>query len=235
MVDPSSRQDFLFLPIAPSTLYHTYSSGAPASYTEVKVTMVVGPLDRRKRRKRCEGCAQRRVKVLFTYILEAIADSLQCEGEWPCKECAKRSLRCVAQEESPSSSLVLIHHKAKATPHGYRLVLPPNHPNSYDDRLAHHFFNDFMSNNNFGFDIDDNMIYSQTQCSSSLHAATNAVTAVSMARTTSNPKLRLFAVRSYQSSIIALRSNAQENKIIHENHTCWTTFFLGLFEVNVLY
>jgi len=160
------------------------------------------------------------------------ADCRKCEGKFPCRYCTQRNLPCAAQDSAPSQ-LVLIHQALPKTRYNSLSVMSPlsNLSTAKAEPLVHYFFASFLSNNDFGVDLNHHMIYSELQASRSLGGAVKAIAAIDKSRSISTGSNRMIAIRSYRDAIVAFQQELQKDHVTTTSYGSWTTFFLGLFEV----
>ncbi|KAE8448722.1 hypothetical protein EG329_008937 [Mollisiaceae sp. DMI_Dod_QoI] len=180
--------------------------------------MVLGPLDRRALKTRCEACARRRIK---------------CVGTPPCTYCNKKKLECVPQAGGRDTGMIFvsgptIRRKAVGPAHSISIKEP--------ESSLSRFFSVFIVKNDFAgqnLDIDD--IASSFQTSSSLYHAAVAIGAMDLRSVSSSLADRrsatIRALESYQTSITTFNSDIQSSDICQSDAAMWTTLFLGLFEL----
>lgn len=181
--------------------------------------MVLGPLDRRAVKTRCQACAKRRIK---------------CAGPSPCLYCKKKKIKCFPQASEPSTNVVFVNTRARPDP-GAAQVSRGVRPTGQDAALTQ-FFTVFITRNDFsGGDLDMNAIVSCFQHSSSLYHAALAIGALDLRSISSSPSDRrvvtAIALISYQISITNFSLEIQSSDIGENDAALWTTFFLGLFEL----
>ncbi|KUJ23650.1 uncharacterized protein LY89DRAFT_728376 [Mollisia scopiformis] len=177
--------------------------------------MVLGPLDRRNLKTRCQACARRRIK---------------CVGSRPCFYCNKRKIQCLPQASNNCANLVFVNTRSD-------LVADPSPaPGSEEDIALARFFTVFMERNDFaGEHLDTSGIISSFQASPSLYHATLAIGSLDLRTTSSSLKDRraitASALLSYQTAIKSFKSDMQHSDVRRSHAALWTTFFLGLFEL----
>jgi hypothetical protein len=197
--------------------------------------MVLGPLDRRAVKTRCQACSKRRIKVCAHNSATALdAYSFQCAGPPPCSYCKKKNIKGSPQVNNPTTNVVFVNTRPGPASETCQLshgILP----NETDAALAQ-FFIVFIARNDFsGGDLDIDAIVSCFQPSSLYHAALaiGALDLRNISPSLSNRRVATArALASYQISITSFSSEIQSSNIGQSDEALWTTFFLGLFEVS---
>ncbi|KAF6817401.1 C6 finger domain-containing protein [Colletotrichum musicola] len=193
--------------------------------------MSLGPFDRRTRRSRCITCA---------------ATHSKCSGSTPCTRCQTRGLECIFPSSPQAKGTVIIKlDRAKThTPSTFRPLRPQNPlPDVTAGYLS--YFDLFVRTNSFtgrepGFISDVQRLMKTASSNLAPHhpsrslfnamLALGAMQAHNQGAMSQHSNLS-FALRSYQQSIVELRSAVSNFSPSRRDSIAWTTFFLGLFEL----
>ncbi|KAF6833826.1 C6 finger domain-containing protein [Colletotrichum plurivorum] len=192
--------------------------------------MSLGPFDRRTRRSRCMTCA---------------ATHSKCSGSTPCTRCQTRGLECLFPSPPEAKGAVIKLDRAKIhTPSTFR-PLRPQKP--LPDVTAGYlfYFDLFIRTNSFTgrepvFISDVQRLTKTTSSNLVPHhpsrslfnamLALGAMQAHAQGAMSQHNNLS-FALRSYQKSLVELRSAVSNFSPAQRDSIAWTTFFLGLFEL----
>ncbi|KAL3424964.1 hypothetical protein PVAG01_04245 [Phlyctema vagabunda] len=198
---------------------------------------MLGPLDKRRLKTRCEACAKRKIK---------------CDGGVPCNYCQKKKQTCVQPVPATSSKVIFVNSSLPEKPSSPHidsrdsLTQRRQQPRiTYSvssqtvETFTHHFFSIFLVNNDFagGPTLDIDTIVSQFQSNNGLHQAVIAVGALDFARKQSAPSVPsskapfIKALSAYRDSVIATQVELTQKTFLRNDATLWTTFFLGMFEL----
>ncbi|KAK0110175.1 hypothetical protein ONS95_002826 [Cadophora gregata] len=198
--------------------------------TIINPNMVLGPLDKRSIRTRCEACSRRRIK---------------CEGGSPCAYCMKKKITCVPPAPSKRTGVVFVN---KAPSQNFvtnseqiildqQLVIPKVVDRLQSADFIARFFSVFIVRNDFsGGSLDMDAIVTNFQYSPSLYHAAVAVGALDASKHALPPAKErrvatVAALSSYKTSLVAFQEEIQRRDIRKNDAALWTTLFLGLFEL----
>lgn len=226
------------------------------------MTQAIGPYDGRKaRKKRCDRCVERRIKVRLTpnklkvLLLETIeplryslADTLyQCIGGWPCLNCTKTNRACHATTVRKTTVPVFVHAtQASFSQRGHSHVaeiagvLPAQTSLSPSDCYVTYFFTSFLHQNAFnGITPQIGIALSSLlHHSPELHDAINAISALHITRhghLESRQDDKLAALQAYSRSVQRIQGRIISETFICNPSSLWTTLLLGIFEVSDYY
>ncbi|KAH7308839.1 hypothetical protein BKA65DRAFT_543657 [Rhexocercosporidium sp. MPI-PUGE-AT-0058] len=196
--------------------------------------MVLGPLDKRAIRTRCQACSRRRIK---------------CEGGSPCAYCVKKKIPCMPPPASKSVGVVFVNDKPPSSStlqlqpkiSDRTLILTPNLPKKVQQPKSSNFiaqfFSVFIVRNDFsGGSLDMDGIVANFQSSPSLYHAAMAVGALNASKEMLAPMGErraaiVAALSSYKSSLVEFQEEIRCRNVKKNDAALWTTLFLGLFEL----
>ncbi|KAG4433522.1 hypothetical protein IFR05_011005 [Cadophora sp. M221] len=198
--------------------------------------MVLGPLDKRVIRTRCQACSRRRIK---------------CEGGSPCAYCVKKRIPCIPPPATKSAGVVFVNDKthssststSKLQPKisGQTLTLTVTLPKKVQQPKSSNFlarfFSVFIVRNDFsGGSLDLDGIVASFQSSPSLYHAAIAVGALNASKERLTPvgerrAATVAALSSYRTSLVEFQEEIRCRDVKKNDAALWTTLFLGLFEL----
>ena len=178
-------------------------------------------------------------------------DGGQCSGGFPCAYCNRVGKTCIAPKTQPHNhDLIFVHlgdpsqicpSKAKPrTTVSVALAVPPAISLDLHTKLSKHFFSVFMQTNDFAVAkiLNLNVIEHLWQTNSGLREAIVAVAALDASRrsqTLSYGKKSVVAttaLKAYKKALRSLQTDLDCQMILNSDACLWSTFFLGIFEVN---
>ena len=212
------------------------------------IMKLLGPLDKRTLRTRCVACALRKIKASQSWTRHIAFDTylFQCEGSPPCAYCTKKKQICISQNQLQSKTAKFVqvspfaegNQGFSATP---SLPEPSKNISTLQNKSIKEFFSGFMFRNELGCRLDLETIISGFQNSPSLYNAVLAVGATQASRGASDSTShrtertsKQFAMTSYRNSIVKFQEEVTDESVLLTESSLWTTFFLGLFEVEYL-
>ena len=175
----------------------------------------------------------------------------------PCLYCLKKKEHCVPQAAAPKTGVIFVN--TSASPLGARNSRPfaqtistvqkftsapsicSNVSQEKSSLFIKHFFSNFLVRNDFGGNLDLDTIISEFQKSPSLYHASIAVGALDLSYKFALPSMpekkgaELGALTAYRTSVLDFQKDIGSKRIQQSDASLWTTFFLGLFEVQVTY
>ena len=173
----------------------------------------------------------------------------------PCLYCVKKKDQCVPQAAAPRTGVIFVN--TSASPSGARNSRPfaqtistvqkfvsapsicSNVPQEKSSLFIKHFFSNFLVRNDFGGNLDLDTIIGEFQKSPSLYHASIAVGALDLSyklalpSTSEKKGAELGALTAYRASVLDFQKDIGSKRIQQSEASLWTTFFLGLFEVQV--
>ena len=178
-------------------------------------------------------------------------DGGQCSGGFPCAYCNRVGKTCIAPKTQPhNQDLIFVHlgdpsqicpSKAKPrTTVSVALAVPPAISLDLHTKLSKHFFSVFIQTNDFTVAkiLNLNVIEHLWQTNSGLREAIVAVAALDASRrsqTLSYGKKSVVAttaLKAYKKALRSLQTDLDCQMILNSDACLWSTFFLGIFEVN---
>ncbi|KAH8697086.1 fungal-specific transcription factor domain-containing protein [Talaromyces proteolyticus] len=200
----------------------------------------LGPLDKRKKVKRCQACARRRIKVSQeTPTSTTEADrSLKCTGGMPCEYCTRTHKECRPQSQLPLAAVFVSQTSESIAPMDYGTLQVRPMDMDIESRCLDCFImfagqNQFTSQfQSVGIDL-----LPVTQRSPSLRYAAIAIGALDASRRGSarshqeEKSLLTIAFNAYSKSINALQRVLTTGDVALQDDVLWSTFLLGLFEL----
>ncbi|KAL3485698.1 hypothetical protein BJX62DRAFT_32922 [Aspergillus germanicus] len=180
----------------------------------------VGPLDRRRKAKRCLACAHRRIK---------------CEGGVPCRYCTRKAVPCVPQQQV-DGKVVFVQQRQ---PNNRGAACLTNVVKRDQSTRFLDAFVLFLQQNAFtsGFSVIVSDLLPLIPTSPVLRHAVIAVGALHAKRNSferepvGEDPSPVTAVASYHTSMVALQACLGDDNVIQRDDVLWATFFLGLFEL----
>ncbi|KAJ0420114.1 hypothetical protein BJY00DRAFT_143186 [Aspergillus carlsbadensis] len=180
----------------------------------------VGPLDKRRKVKRCLACAHRRIK---------------CEGGIPCRYCARKATPCVPQQQV-DGKVVFVQQRQPSKRETACLTNVVKRDQSTQYLNA---FVSFIQQNAFTANLSviildllpliptSPVLRHAAMAVGALHAKRNSVEREPIGRKSSP----LAAINSYHLSMVALQACLGDDDVMQRDDVLWATFFLGLFEL----
>lgn len=174
----------------------------------------------------------------------------------PCLYCVKKKEQCIPQAAAPRTGAIFVN-TSSTSPSGARNSRPSaqtistiqqfasapsicsNVPQEKSSLFIKHFFSNFLGRNDFGGNLDLGTIISEFQKSPSLYHASIAVGALDLSyklalpSTSEKKGAELGALMAYRTSVLDFQRDIGSKRIQQSDASLWTTFFLGLFEVQV--
>ncbi|KAL5317137.1 hypothetical protein ACEPPN_014231 [Leptodophora sp. 'Broadleaf-Isolate-01'] len=198
--------------------------------------MVLGPLDKRIIRTRCQACSRRRIK---------------CEGGSPCAYCLKKKISCIPPPATKSAGIIFVNDKSHSSSTSnsklqpkildqtltITVTLPKKVQEPKSSNFIAQFFSVFIVRNDFsGGSLDMDGIVANFQSSPSLYHAAIAVGALNASKEMLAPAeerraATVAALSSYRTSLVEFQEEIRCRDIKKNDAALWTTLFLGLFEL----
>jgi hypothetical protein len=188
---------------------------------------------------------------LFNLQAQALTDGGKCRGGFPCAYCNRVGKTCIAPRTQPHhQELIFVHlgnpsqvcpSKGKpGTTVSVALAVPPVISLDLHTKLSKHFFSVFIQANDFTVakSLNLNLIEHLWQTNSGLREAIVAVAALDASRrsqTISYGKkggIATTALKAYRKALLSLQTDLDCQMILSSDACLWSTFFLGIFEVN---
>ena len=216
----------------------------------------IGPFDgRRARRKRCDACVKRRIKVrviVGVVHVDSEANQEKCHGGIPCQNCTRTQQPCEAPTKSTGFTLTYVEVTGNmamrmkvcrstpltAEPDG--LSIPQALAQKTNDNGIPYFFTSFLVMNNFTnrrVPVITELL-SMMQDAPALRAAVCAVAACHRSQEGPTTLSRvdqknetMQTLQLYGESVCHVKRLISSNAFMEDEAASWTTFFLGLFEV----
>lgn len=199
----------------------------------------LGPLDKRKKTKRCQACTTRRIKVCSEHTLIGSISTLkyikQCEGGHPCMYCVRTSQTCQLQTP-PRNEVEFVSFNGVWSDQATQLIGQVSKP---EETLYTEHFALFMQKCQFNrafASVPKDLLPLIHVCPSlrEIAVAIGALDAsrrgaVGLRRGQDSP--RHIAFSSYGKSIHALSTQLENTTSVQREGVLWSTFLLGLFEV----
>jgi hypothetical protein len=170
----------------------------------------------------------------------------------PCLYCVRKKQECVPQAAAPKSAAVFVNSSVLSsgrqdTPafqtisairsHACEPTICSNVPLDKSSIFTKHFFKTFLATNDFGGTLDLDTIIGQFQKSPSLYHASIAVGALDLSKkgllrsAVEVRDTKVGALTAYRTSVVDFQRDIESRAIQQNDASLWTTFFLGLFEV----
>ncbi|KAL5364825.1 hypothetical protein BJX96DRAFT_188096 [Aspergillus floccosus] len=180
----------------------------------------LGPYDQRKKVRRCENCASRKVK---------------CVGDIPCQLCIRTGKPCQRQSSEPSQAVFVLYEEKKSG------MLLPKQMTTDAKTVYVDYFVTFLRRNQFAHCanalVEDLLpLVNTSPLLSSIISAIGALDASRHGTRASYANVetpRFLAFESYSSSIRSLSIALLDPMVSQRDDVLWATFFLGLFELMV--
>jgi len=188
---------------------------------------------------------------LFNLQPQAFTDGGQCSGGFPCAYCNRVGKTCIAPRTQPhNQDLIFVHlgdpsqvypSKGKPrTPVSVALAVPPVISLDLHTKLSKHFFSVFIQTNDFtgAKSLNLNLIEHLWQTNSGLREAIVAVAALDASRRSQTLSygekgvVATTALKAYKKALVSLQTDLDCQMILSSDACLWSTFFLGIFEVN---
>ncbi|CZT12324.1 uncharacterized protein RCO7_09046 [Rhynchosporium graminicola] len=192
--------------------------------------MVIGPLDKRAIRTRCQACSRRRIK---------------CEGGSPCSYCLKKKVTCIPPPAPKIAGVVFVNDNCSTSSSSklpseaseQAVIISKSMPQPESTNFISYFFTVFIVRNDFsGGRLDRDGIVANFQSSPSLYHAAMAVGALNASKDKFAPAREsraatVAALSSYKTSLVSFQDEIRDRDIGTNDAALWTTLFLGLFEL----
>jgi hypothetical protein len=214
----------------------------------------IGPYDgRRARRKRCDACVKRRIRVGSTFsVTYDRANAVKCRDGIPCENCRRTGRSCTAPiKQAPSMPVFVgwksspdIKNKEFALLLGKKssLSVPQSMTPIDHDCTIPYFFTCFLPMNLLVNDKSASIgLLAMAKSSPALRDAIQAVAELHRKQQDQFAVAGLNAhgatykaLQAYDRSVRCMQVHIMTNTFLDDPSALWTTFLLGLFEVRIV-